>query len=98
MKAEIRRNPASFQASVWLYDETSQGRAVLRDIEGNEVERIINGAIIPEPTFICPIDVIEALVAAGSDLLPPDRAQGKHLDDAIGVRDRLLTLIERGNG
>lgn len=39
--------------------------------------------------------VLAAIVAAGQDLLPPGRAQANHLADAINVRDRLLTLVER---
>lgn len=41
-------------------------------------------------------DVLGALAAALADVQPPSSAMQKHLDDAIGVRDRLLVLIESG--
>jgi hypothetical protein len=47
------------------------------------------------PLLEIPVDVFEAIIAAGADVLPPDRTQAAHLADAIGVRDRLLALIER---
>lgn len=40
-----------------------------------------------------PLDIAEAL---GKALAPRPEATERHLDDALDVRDRLLTLIERG--
>lgn len=45
------------------------------------------------PTLVLPEDVLKALVSAGADALPPDRAQAAHLADAIKVRDTLLGLV-----
>ncbi len=45
------------------------------------------------PTLVLPEDVLKALVAAGADALPPDRAQAAHLADTIKVRDQLLGLV-----
>jgi hypothetical protein len=50
------------------------------------------------PTLILPNDFLKAIVDAGNaeaGLTRPDVAQAKHLDDAVTVRDRLLTIIEQ---
>lgn len=55
-------------------------------------------AVIDEdrrPTMRLPEDVLRALVAAGSEVLPPDRALANHLEDAIKVRDRVLDELLR---
>jgi hypothetical protein len=49
-----------------------------------------------EPTFEMPLDMLEAIVAAAHDILPPSAATDRHLKDAVAVRDRLLTLLEGG--
>lgn len=50
------------------------------------------------PTMTLPSDWLEAIVAAGNaeaGIKPPNTSQADHLADAVTVRDRLLTLIER---
>lgn len=44
--------------------------------------------------FLLPPGVLEAIVAAAGDIAP-EPATERHLQDAIMVRDRLLTLAER---
>jgi hypothetical protein len=43
-----------------------------------------------------PEHVFAAIVAAGAEVLPPDRAMAAHLADATTVRDRLLSIFEKG--
>lgn len=45
-------------------------------------------------TIEMPMGMLEAIVAAAHDILPPSAATDRHLKDAVAVRDRLLTLIE----
>lgn len=57
------------------------------------------GTVMPEPTFFLSSEVLAAIVAAGNaeqGVKPPNTSQADHLADAVGVRDRLLTLIEKG--
>jgi len=42
------------------------------------------------PALRLPEDVLRAIIEAGSETLPPDRAMAQHLADAITVRDRIL--------
>jgi hypothetical protein len=44
--------------------------------------------------FLLPPGVLEAIVAAAGDVAP-EPATERHLQDAITVRDRLLTLAEK---
>lgn len=45
------------------------------------------------PTMVLPEPVLAAIVVAGAEVLPPDRAQAAHLADAIKMRDALLELV-----
>lgn len=45
-------------------------------------------------TIEMPLEMLEAIVAASHDILPPSAATDRHLKDAVTVRDRLLALIE----
>lgn len=47
-----------------------------------------------EPTMLLGEHEARALVSALQGHLPASEPQAKHLDDAITVRDRLLTLVE----
>lgn len=60
-------------------------------------EELALHAELPEPTLELPTEAFEMLVAAGSDHLPPSSATDRHLYDAIGVRDRLLALVEQAH-
>lgn len=46
------------------------------------------------PSLTLDEEMMTALIEAGSATMPPDRAQGRHLDDTIATRDRLLALVE----
>ena len=49
------------------------------------------------PTFRLRPEVLKALSGALSDFLPPDKAMANHLKDAVTVRDRLLTIVEKNS-
>jgi len=70
------------------------GRAEDGQTTFTEVD-VQQGEQMPGPSFSLPDFMFKALIAAGAEVLPPDRAQASHLADAITVRDRLLTLIEK---
>jgi hypothetical protein len=58
-----------------------------------QLDEMVEGQAPPDPTLIFPAGVLEAIVAAGTNLMPPDRAQAEHLKDAVKVRDVLLGLV-----
>ena len=47
-----------------------------------------------ELAIVFPRDVWEALAAAAAEALPPSSAVDRHLSDAMGTRDRLLSMLE----
>lgn len=98
MKARIAPRFAAFSHDIWLYDEDPVEncfRLYRPQADGEiRVETIPNGAHWPEPSLTLPSEMLEAIVAACADHLPPSSAQAAHLADAIGIRDRLLTLVE----
>lgn len=53
--------------------------------------------VVPsEARWFFPRDSLKLLVDAASERIPADAGMAGHLKDAIMVRDRLLTLVERG--
>lgn len=95
VKAEIQWRPATFELDIWLWDNAPDGNRVY-NLDGTVRETVARYGEDVEPSGTVSRDVIEALVAAGSDFLPPSGAMQRHLDDAISVRDRLLALVENG--
>lgn len=80
----------------WLYQRHGRGLDVFqyeRDEDGFKwrIEPVYESAL----TFELPRDALPALIEAASDFLPPSAATDMHLKDAIDVRDRALSLIER---
>lgn len=47
------------------------------------------------PGISLPAGVLDAIVAKATGTTPPQAATERHLNDAIAVRDRLLTLVEQ---
>lgn len=81
--------------SIWIYQRLGPEEGT--NILGPDLATVRQhplGAPLSEPTMELPDVVSKPLAAALADVLPPDRAQGRHLDDAIKVRDRLLSLVE----
>lgn len=96
-KVEIRQRPVTFQLDVYLFDNFD-GKTFIYNLDGSVREELDHGGTSPEPTVTLDEDTLAAIVAAGADILPPDRAQAAHLADAIQVRDRLLTMVETERG
>lgn len=96
MKAHVERDWMSRTVKVWLWRQGERDtRQVLRFLGGDTYQwDEVLAAVVMEPSFVLQEDAFAALVAAGSDILPPSAATSQHLADAIGVRDRLLTLVE----
>jgi len=90
----MERRFASMQTAVWFYDPGPDG-TVIYDADGSVQERLQPGEDHGEASLVINWDALESLVAAASDHLPPSSAAERHLTDMIGVRDRLLALVEQ---
>lgn len=100
MKVITRRDVLSDTVQIWFYDNVGSGKYVLRvrDVERGALllERVPLGEGEPvAPTMELPAGLLEELVKAASDILPPDAGTERHLKDAILVRDRLLGVLEK---
>lgn len=80
--------------AVWIYQRRDHEATNFLGPDLDTVTRLELWEDRPEPTMRMPLELAGPLAAALADVLPPDRAQGRHLDDAIQVRDRLLSLVE----
>ena len=97
VKARIERDWANAMVRVWLFEPRETGTRVLR-ILGKDVyqwDDVENGALLPEPTLYLPDEALQELVREASNVVPVEDATSAHLQDAIEVRDRLLSLVEK---
>lgn len=97
MKCRYEWRPGTDLIDVWLWqpDFSGTGSRIVRLARGGawsleEVDQLQR----PEPTLTMPGEFLKPLIAEMADVLPPDRAQARHLEDAVKVRDRLLALVE----
>lgn len=93
MKAKIERDWMSQMVKVWLYTDGGPDVHVL-GADGAMHPHRADVADLPEPTFRLPEEGLAAVVREASNILPVTDATSAHLADAIGVRERLLVLVE----
>jgi hypothetical protein len=95
VRAVVQHDAASREVLIWLIDDAE--RLYYPPIGEEKAQRVEvqPGRLltIHAPSLRLPRDGFEQLIAEGANVLPPDRAQGRHLDDAIKVRDQLLGLL-----
>ena len=84
---------------VWFYTPLANGTTRVHRLVGHDQwEDVLveaNG-LLPDPSLVLPASALGALVAEAGDILPPSAATDRHLKDTIDVRDRLLSLVEKG--
>lgn len=97
MRVEVEREFATKMVNIYIVqDGFGNGRAqVWTPLSDGEWTEVAAGAEAPVSLRL-PEEVWVALVAAGSDLPMPSRAQHDALVDCQQVRDRLLSLVEVG--
>lgn len=100
MRVEVDREVATKMLNVYVIQEGMSGGVstvrIWQPLDGpQEWVEVAPGASAPVSLRL-PEEVYAALLAAGSDIPLPTRAQHDHLADTIAVRDRLLTLVEAG--
>jgi len=84
--------------SVDLYIMSQDRRFQLRNLSGGEGDgewvEVVHGARM-EPSIVLSDYLAEGIAKALADTIPPSSSMQRHLDDAIKVRDQLLTLVDR---
>lgn len=80
---------------VWVYRDDSRPAVLRLDETGLERWDELAIGVDVEPTLVLPEAALAAIVAEAGNVLPPSAATDRHLTDAVAVRDRLLTLVER---
>lgn len=97
MRCHIERDWSRDAVKVWLYQPGRDMNAQVIGIADDGYLTMQNfepGQDAP-PSFILPTEALEALVKAGSDVLPPSDATVDALQDARAVRDQALGMVER---
>lgn len=92
LRVETQFRPGTMMVDIWIVRDVASGTlqtvVVGEDTWEDREVGPFDGA--PPPSLTLPGDIFKALVAAGSDILPPSASTERHLQDAIKVRDRLL--------
>lgn len=91
----MQRSPVRFADEVWIRERRAGGMAAIWRHEGEWVLDEPEGQAIVTPSLMLPLGWAQVLGRAFSEVSPPNTATHAHLMDAIGVRDRLLTMLER---
>lgn len=97
MQCRIDRPVDRDDVFIYLFNDHGRGRTVYlfsHDHGHMEPLEVAEGEQMP-PSLVMRPQMLEAIVKAGSDFLPPSAATDNHLNDAVGVRDRLLGMVER---
>lgn len=100
MRAFVKKDVIGDLIQIWLVEERIHNK------ERVTVEGVQNGELTlhcspwPEggsvqPSLVMGREMFEAILRAGSDIMPPDAGTERHLKDAIAVRDRLLAIVEK---
>lgn len=99
MRVKVEHDFIRDAMKVWFFTRRNETAVTVHRMVGDDQwqdEDVPSNGLMPEPSVVLRRDMLEALVAAASDVLPPSGAQSAHLADAITIRDRLLTLVEKG--
>lgn len=91
MEVRVVHNPARESVDIYVFRRVNQDQRMYHRMDEPPV--ILN-AMEEAPVFgRFPVEVIEAIAR---EISPPTEtdATERHLDDAVMIRDRLLTLVE----
>ena len=99
MYVHIEDNWRARTLDIWLTDCAGKMHGHY-SINGNELEvewteRRESEVWSEEPTLRLPKEVAEDIIRAMEGHVHAQDATSRHLDDAIAVRDRLLSIVER---
>lgn len=98
LRVGIARDPENDYARLYIWAKDADGRRVQVIIRGQDAMQEVRadeGKPAKEPSLTLPWDLLQALRAAVVPDVNAGEAVSAHLRDAIAVRDRLLTLVER---
>lgn len=92
IRCKIEQDFMSRNLKVWLAMDTAHGADVW--YPSGEMHQIKEGELII-PSLLIPQPMMEALLREAQNFIPATDATTAHLKDAIEVRDRLLTMVEK---
>lgn len=99
MEVFTQYRPGTTLIDIWITQDRPDGRYQHIVVGGDRWEwrKLEEAQITPSPTLTLEGNTFRALIANGSDILPPSAATERHLQDATAVRDRLLALVEKSH-
>lgn len=96
LRVHVERRPMLDELDVYIGEVDESGGTVYRwDGGAWRAEGYAAGALPAEPSLRLPVAFAELLAPELLEIARPSTAQGRHLDDAVAVRDRLLAMVER---
>lgn len=97
MEVVTQWKPGTDLMEVWIRQPGIQGFLIGRvEPDGSmRMEEYEPGEMVP-PTLRLQSQIWDALSSKAAGVLPPSASTERHLADATAVRDRLLSLVEKG--
>lgn len=101
MRVKILSDPCTDLYKVWILDDnlclsSRRGTVVYPDSTCHpKCVSYDYGEVMPEPSLILTRDTLQAFAEEAIKTVPPNESMNLHLKDAIVVRDRLLTIVEK---
>ena len=97
IEAHIEHRWYDKKVDIWVYSRHHDGSlSIFYFDEEDAFVEVAAGQSLPERPSLCiPNEMLQAIVDAATPQFPPSQTLDRHLQDAIKVRDRLLTLIEK---
>ena len=97
MNCHVEREWHRPLVKVWFWHRDGMKGSLylkLNSSDERELVEIPEGAEVPEPTLVLHEQEVKSLLEALADFDLPGPAMAAHLKDAVGVRDRLLSMLE----
>lgn len=93
---QVHSEPDIFSHKVkfWFYIDTSPPQLARIAADGPTMWVEVREGDTPRPSLTLDQQMIDALIRESAQYAHPADATAKHLNDAVVVRDRLLTLVE----
>lgn len=98
LRVHVERRPMTDELDVYVFEPgENAARRLWRYYDDGawRVDEVPAEAMPGEPSLRIPVAIAEVLAPELLEIARPSTAQGRHLDDAIAVRDRLLALVEK---
>lgn len=95
MRVVIERNEPMRSVRVYVLRDSAEGGWAAMLENGAVLWRRVHDHSVPPVFLALPLDVFAAIVGEGMSIVPESAVMERAWKDAISVRDRLLSIVEK---